>query len=438
MFQGRKITITVRFYSLAFLGLLCIFNQQSFSSGYFLKGYVYTRGVVEDDDGTQYFAEYDPETGELRNHFPATGAYALDQVSLMSGSQYRSYIERFEAFKKQFYDAEKLAKPEGNGQENPPVLIKRQELLSTQFTLLAGQGGGQAITFHFNESDLQDNTRFILLRPPVFTDTDSQGFQYYSVTGGSADTASLKRAIILMQSPINPEETIGDGVLSLLISKDPSDIDSRVVKTSTNNLGMLTGFAAGVEGATQYGRSEMPIRTELTKEEVEDFAQPLTGVRVETDSWQGTEMRVTDESGLYSFIYGPSQQYGCTMLRAHHDTWLVFKLQTLSFNPRLKYGYPYWAMMPHLIPCDPYHLVDEDVYFLNRKGGFVYNKWKEEQVNYDYENNGFKDRRDFLVDMKILAGQAQLSNEQWSLDLTNPDNPVINRGQAMDRAIQYA
>ena len=93
--------------------------------------------------------------------------------------------------------------------------------------------GNTISVFHFTESDLQDNTRYILLRPPVFGDTDSEGFQYYSVTGGSADTASLKRAIILMQSPINPEETIGDGVLSLLISKNPSDIDSRVVKTST-------------------------------------------------------------------------------------------------------------------------------------------------------------------------------------------------------------
>lgn len=32
------------------------------------KGYVYSRGVVEEDDGTKYWAEYNPETGRLENH----------------------------------------------------------------------------------------------------------------------------------------------------------------------------------------------------------------------------------------------------------------------------------------------------------------------------------------------------------------------------------
>ena len=47
-------------------------------------------------------------------------------------------------------------------------------------------------------------------------------------------------------------------------------------------------------------------------------------MRVETDSWQGTEMRVTDKSGLYSFIYGPSQQYGCSMSTGI-QSWLLAK-----------------------------------------------------------------------------------------------------------------
>ncbi|WGP00457.1 hypothetical protein QFX18_10415 [Saccharophagus degradans] len=419
------------------------------------KGYVYSRGVVEEDDGTKYWAEYNPETGRLENHFPATDTYALDKTLLISGLQYRAYVNRWEDIKKTYKDAEILNG--GTGEEHPPVKMATAKLLTEQFKILQPESADpnvptpEPITFTFTVNDIEtsvdaydinDDVRHVILRPPVFKDTEQQGYQYFPIlnNSGEIDVAAVKRHIILAQMPINPDEVIAENTLSLLVSSNTEEMNKRVVKESPHNIGLLTSFVNGVEGAEEYdGEDYLGIKYGIQRNNETEFTNPIQDAHISTYGGMGFEFHdLTDEDGKWGIVFagwigGPP----CWIMTDMYSP-IQIEMYSKSFNPRLRRGYPYYVQMPHYLPCNGNHpLTHLRAMSIATSGGLSGAMAGVNLIALAATSTTPIIRMDYIMDMKILAGQAELSNEHLSRDATQDIySPIDRRSEVLDPATQ--
>ncbi|MBU2985709.1 hypothetical protein KO528_10135 [Saccharophagus degradans] len=419
------------------------------------KGYVYSRGVVEEDDGTKYWAEYNPETGRLENHFPATDTYALDKTLLISGLQYRAYVNRWEDIKKTYKDAEILNG--GTGEEHPPVNMATAKLLTEQFKILQPESADpnvptpEPITFTFTVNDIEtsvdaydinDDVRHVILRPPVFKDTEQQGYQYFPIlnNSGEIDVAAVKRHIILAQMPINPDEVIAENTLSLLVSSNTEEMNKRVVKESPHNIGLLTSFVNGVEGAEEYdGEDYLGIKYGIQRNNETEFTNPIQDAHISTYGGMGFEFHdLTDEDGKWGIVFagwigGPP----CWIMTDMYSP-IQIEMYSKSFNPRLRRGYPYYVQMPHYLPCNGNHpLTHLRAMSIATSGGLSGAMAGVNLIALAATSTTPIIRMDYIMDMKILAGQAELSNEHLSRDATQDIySPIDRRSEVLDPATQ--
>ncbi|ABD81305.1 tryptophan synthase alpha chain [Saccharophagus degradans] len=419
------------------------------------KGYVYSRGVVEEDDGTKYWAEYNPETGRLENHFPATDTYALDKTLLISGLQYRAYVNRWEDIKKTYKDAEILSG--GTGEEHPPINMASAKLLTEQFKILQPESADpnvptpEPITFTFTVNDIEtavdaydinDDVRHVILRPPVFKDTEQQGYQYFPIlnNSGEIDVAAVKRHIILAQMPINPDEVIAENTLSLLVSSNTEEMNKRVVKESPHNIGLLTSFVNGVEGAEEYdGEDYLGIKYGIQSNDETEFTNPIQDAHISTYGGMGFEFHdLTDEDGKWGIVFagwigGPP----CWIMTDMYSP-IQIEMYSKSFNPRLRRGYPYYVQMPHYLPCNGNHpLTHLRAMSIATSGGLSGAMAGVNLIALAATSTTPIIRMDYIMDMKILAGQAELSNEHLSRDATQDIySPIDRRSEVLDPATQ--
>ena len=232
--------------------LVFIIFTSKFAHGFGVSGYVYTRGMITNEQQIPYWAEYNPDTGELLESGAlglASGEWSLDAIYPMPASTYRQYVDQFEGLKTQF---------EGDGEI---LKLGKDEFDAASFALMDGTPFTPQ-----NSLSVLDGTNFIILAPPA----DNAGGQYRYFSDDISQ-------IVLAQMPVDPEDEPSQNSKSLLIQYEGGDIKYQ----TANNIGFRTAFFSK-EG-------ELVQSEELFRDREDKIWGPIAGARTNFRSYTGSD-----------------------------------------------------------------------------------------------------------------------------------------------------
>ncbi len=372
--------------------LLAVFFQLQPAEA--VRGYIYSRAFVESEGGNKYWAEYNPETGELEGQpFEATGTLAETQVVVISAVTYNSYIDTYESLKQQYEDLHN----DPNTDAPVPEVVTRDEFDGLTFETLSAQP--QPI--NYPESLIYESTTHLVLRPPSLKDNNT--WRYAS---------SDPTLIVLAQMPIDPETTINDSTLSLLVSRESGEIE----RETENNIGFYTNYFGDVN---EYDPTSDEWNRWL-RDQDDKIWGPISDVPLSMPIMWGEESHgVSNQEGYYTI---PEGRGPACFIMTDLSTGVVAQLQSKNFNPRSWNGfYPYYVRKPYYIPCDPSVL--PGFFGVSGLSGQTGGSLTAPLAAASTIAVPAVYSLDFIIDMMILSGKATVKNEMVTYDGTDRYDP---------------
>ncbi len=309
-------------------------------------GAVYTREIVRDADGNPIYVEYDAAGNEVagglnRSDTPQSG------YQVMSGQRYRAIL-------KQYQDL--LAAYETSGLDAPELLDKESYQASSFVAL-----DGTTIT----QPALREESIRAVVAPL------------------SARFSSAGDQLLLLELPIDPQQTISESANSLLMVKE----SGQIIHETTNNIGYRVGF---------YG-NDTTVSTSTERQADDKIFGPLKYVPVDMVSFDA--MTQTDDQGKYRLQFFmppcPGFSYELNSLTAVQ---LRFKRFYPTGSPTKPYSLFHWGVEG----CYGH----TDVSLL---GPFI-----DIQAQSD-DSISVTNDLDFPIDIMVVSGHAVLANDLASI-----------------------
>lgn len=309
------------------------------------SGAVYTREIVRDTDGNPIFVEYDAAGHEVAGGLIRPDTPDVD-YQVLSGVRYRAMVAQYQALQTRYTD---------NGLALPQLLDKQSYLATTFVTQ-----DNETIT----KPALRNDTVSVVVSPETTR---------YSTDGDQ---------LLLLELPINPEQTISDTANSILLTLP----DAEVVYETTNNIGYRVGF---------YG-SGSDVSTSTRRTTDDDIFGPLRYVPVDLVSFDRTT--TTDDTGKYRLDYYlppcPGFSYEMNSLTAVK---LYFKRFNPQGSPTKAYSLFQWGKES----CDGYYSASFSGPILNLEA-------------VSGNSTSVTRNLDFPIDIMVLSGHAALGNDETS------------------------
>ena len=329
-----------------------------------VQGYIYSRSIIASDNGNPYWAAYD-ESGNIAEELgEATGNKDVSKVFIVGGETYRSFTELWQTTLEQYNDS-----------PIQPEVITKAQFQGLTFITVSGVG--------ISAPDLKDNSNFVVVRPP---NQIVNGEYQYILNDPSQ--------IILMEAAFDFSQPIGDGVRSMLISRE----DGSTVVSSNNNIGFETAFFGD--------RGEYDPNTYNLRDHDDPIWGPVSGVEVESLLSKG----ITGEDGNYRVYV---EMFPCDLVVT--QMWnMTAVLYSASFNPRRGRRYPYFMSKQYSPPCWSWSWYGVGIWGLGLR---VPNSFYFPPQRY----------MDFPVDLMVLNGYAKMIN-----GVTVNDEPTTYKSSGAD------
>ncbi|MCP4469987.1 MAG: hypothetical protein GY815_04755, partial [Gammaproteobacteria bacterium] len=311
-----------------------------------LHGFVYARAMVTNEAGNLTWSEYNPGTGAfIKDIGEASGELDPDYWRVMSGSGYRSHVERKNTL---------------HSSELNLLLITRAEYEQYNLLLADGSPMGSYPSLH-------------------------PGTAYLSILPQSSRLIDDPASLIRDEYPINPDAALGKNILSML-HRYRGDGIGQTKSATSNRIGFKTAFAQDAESGKPVPIDEY---ARINRGQY-NAVSPIEGAILESPF---STRAGSDREGAFTLSWN---SVPCPMVPYFHDGIITAQLQYRRFRPKANsFGGRgvYYESRPFAESCIP---KTYRVPFIGPMPLY----WEITTVPYDAIQFG--------IDMTVISGTAEL------------------------------